>query len=93
MTEQTKLLNADFNFVVEDMGNNRYQCSALLDRTITIDIEHHSSLYVTNKFGQKSLHLIVNAMYTPLYLKNQDLHLNIPSVITLQWDCQWGLLL
>jgi len=53
MTEQTKLLNADFNFIVDDMGNDRYQCSNLSDRTITIDIQYHSSLYVTNKFGQK----------------------------------------
>lgn len=53
MTEQKKLIDANFNFVVEDMGNNHYQCSDLPDRLITIDIEHHSSLYITNKFGQK----------------------------------------
>ena len=53
MTEQKKLLNANFNFNIEDMGNNSYKCSDLSDRTITIDIQYHSSLYVTNKFSQK----------------------------------------
>lgn len=53
MKEQTKLLNANFNFNIEDIGNNSYKCSDLSDRTITIDIQHNSSLYVTNKFGQK----------------------------------------
>lgn len=54
MTNQNKLINAGFKFVVEDIGNNQYVCSQFSDRTINITVHKPKTLlFTTDKFGKK----------------------------------------
>lgn len=54
MNIQNKLINADFEFVIEDMGNHKYVCSQLPDRIINITIHKpRTILFSTDSFGKK----------------------------------------
>lgn len=54
MTNQNKLINAGFQFIVEDIGNHQYVCSQLPDRLINITVHKPKTLlFTTDKFGKK----------------------------------------
>lgn len=54
MSTQNKLINADFEFIIEDMGNHKYVCSQLPDRIINITIHKPKTiLFSTDAFGKK----------------------------------------
>lgn len=54
MGTHNKLINADFKFIVESIGNNQYVCSQLPDRTINVTTHKPKTLlFSTDKFGKK----------------------------------------
>jgi hypothetical protein len=54
MTNQNKLINAGFQFIVEDIGNHQYMCSQLPDRIINITVTKPKRLlFTTDKLGKK----------------------------------------
>jgi hypothetical protein len=54
MTNQNKLINAGFQFIVEDIGSHQYMCSQLPDRIINITVTKPKTLlFTTDKFGKK----------------------------------------